>query len=264
MQQSTGSVTAAWALVFTLLAIGFVVIAVYHWIVLPRPVPDVPATRGHALLSDFVEVLAAFFRKPGIGVTLAFLLLYRFPEAQLLKLATPFLLDAPAAGGLGLSTEQVGIVYGTIGLIALTLGGILGGWAISRLGLKRLLWPLAITMHLPNLVFVVLAAAQPHSTWLVAAALAVEQFGYGCGFTAYMLYMIMVSDGPHKTAHYAICTGFMALGMMLPGMASGWLQSHLGYLAFFVWVCVAALPSFVMVALIKVEPAFGRKARAAA
>jgi PAT family beta-lactamase induction signal transducer AmpG len=133
---------------------------------------------------------------------------------------------------------------------------------ISQVGLKRALWPLILLMHVPNAVFVFLAVAQPQDVVIVSAALAVEQFGYGLGFTAYLMYMILVSDGPHKTAHYAICTGFMALGMMLPGMWSGWLQQQLGYLPFFVWVLAATIPSFAMAALIKVPEGFGKKSTA--
>jgi PAT family beta-lactamase induction signal transducer AmpG len=211
------------------------------------------------VLAGFFTVFAEFFRKPGIGITLAFLLLYRLAEAQLLKLVTPFLLDARADGGLGLTTQQVGIAYGTVGVIALTLGGLLGGWVISRHGLKRLLWPMIFIMHVPNLVFVGLSLTQPSNLFVVAGALAVEQFGYGFGFTAYLLYMIMVAEGEHQTAHYAICTGFMALGMMVPGMAAGWLQDHLGYIKFFLWVMLCTIPSFVAISLIKVDSEFGKK-----
>ncbi len=184
------------------------------------------------------------------------------------------MLDPASAGGLGLTTQDVGIAYGTVGVTALTVGGLLGGWLISRGGLKRLLWPLVLCMHLPNTVFVALAWVQPASLWWVSGAVALEQFGYGLGFTAFMVYMLMVAGGhdgapgsdgaggenPHKTAHYALCTGFMALGMMLPGMAAGWLQSQLGYLNFFVWTCVATLPSFAAAAWLRIDPAFGRKA----
>jgi PAT family beta-lactamase induction signal transducer AmpG len=187
------------------------------------------------------------------------LLLYRLAEAQLLKLVAPFLLDERARGGLGLTTQQVGLLYGTIGIIALLLGGLAGGYAISRFGLKRLLWPMLISMQLPLVVFVVLALLQPTSLALIGSALTIEQFGYGFGFTAYMVYMMMVSEGEHRTAHYAICTGFMALGMMLPGMPAGWIQDHLGYVTFFIWVCVATIPSFAATALINVEPTYGRK-----
>jgi MFS transporter, PAT family, beta-lactamase induction signal transducer AmpG len=259
LQETGGDVRHAWLLVFGLLAAVYAAFGLYHLWMLPRPESDHAAPRGSTLFDDFLAVFGAFFRKPGIGVILAFLLLYRFAEAQLLKLVTPFLLDPRAVGGLGLTTRQVGLVYGTVGVAALLTGGLAGGYIISRLGLKRLLWPMIITMHLPNLIFVLLALTQPTSLWVVGTALAVEQFGYGFGFTAYMLYMIMVSAGEHKTAHYALCTGFMALGMMLPGMAAGWIEDHVGYLRFFLWVCLATIPSFTAAALIKVDPEFGKK-----
>ena len=242
-EQSTGSVTFAWSVVFFVLAGMFVALSFYHRAVLPRPAADSLRTSTEQPLREFVRVFAEFLGKKHILATLAFLLLYRFGEAQLLKLAAPFLLDAPAQGGLGLTTQQVGIVYGTAGFACLTLGGILGGLAISRFGLKRLLWPMALALNVPHLVYVYLAFGLPTNIWLIGCAVAVEQLGYGFGFAAYLLYMILVSDGPHKTAHYALCTGFMALGMMLPGMLSGYLQSLLGYPHFFVWICVAALPA---------------------
>ena len=262
LQERSGSVTQAWSSVFFLLALIFVLLGGYHHWALPRPASDVVALSrpgGRVLWRDFVGVFAEFFRKPGILVIIGFLLLYRFPEAQLLKLATPFLLDPSTAGGLGLSNKQVGIAYGTVGLTALTLGGLAGGWVISRLGLKRALWPLVLAMHVPNVMFLLMAASLPHNLYVISAALAVEQFGYGLGFTAYLMFMILVADGPHRTAHYAICTGFMALGMMIPGMWSGWLQQQLGYLMFFAWVMVATLPSFALTALIKIPADFGKK-----
>ena len=266
LQQRSGQVVMAWMVVFGLLAALFVLLALYHLWALPRPALDQPVPRAQHFWAEFAEVFRAFFRHPDILRILAFLLLYRFAEAQLLKLVTPFLLDPPAAGGLGLKTQEVGIAYGTVGITALTLGGLLGGWVISRGGLKKWLWPLMICMHAPNTVFVALAIWQPTHLALVSAAIAVEQFGYGFGFTAYMVYVLMVAGGqegrnPHKTAHYALCTGFMALGMMLPGMAAGWLQSQLGYVSFFIWACIATLPSFVAAAFIRIEPAFGRKAQ---
>ena len=264
LTDQTGDVHGAWAIVFTVLAAFFGLIGLYHLFVLPGPAAD-HAGRGPGRLgADFVAVFAAFFRKPGIKVIIAFLLLYRFAEAQLLKLVAPFLLDGREIGGLGLTTQQVGIVYGTVGVSALTVGGIAGGLVISRFGLRRLLWPMIIAMYSPNLVFVVLAVTQPTNPLLIGTALAVEQFGYGFGFTAYMMYMIMVAEGEHKTAHYAICTGFMALGMMVPGMFAGWIQDHVGYLNFFLWVLVASIPSFLVTALLKIDPAFGRKGTAAA
>lgn len=262
LQDRTGNVAHAWSLVFGLLAAVFVAVAAYHFFALPKPAADRVTVEGDGFVREFFAVFAGFFRKPGIGATLAFLLLYRFAESQALKLVSPFLLDKPEVGGLGLTTQQVGIVYGTVGIIALTLGGILGGVVISVRGLRRMIWPMILIMHVPNLAFLALAVFKPASLWLVGSALAVEQFGYGFGFTAYMLYMMMVAEGPHKTAHYAICTGFMALGMMLPGMAAGWIQDHIGYVNFFTWVLVATIPSFAATAVIfrRIDPAFGKKA----
>ena len=267
------AVVDAWRTVFWLLAAGFVVAAIWHAVVLPRPAADQPAPRRAGLVRETGEVFASFFRRRDIVSILGFLLFYRFAEAQLLKLVAPFLLDAPSDGGLGLSTQALGLAYGSFGVAALTVGGLLGGWLISRAGLKRLLWPLMLCMNAPNLVYVALAWWQPQSLALVSAALVVEQFGYGFGFTAYMVFMLMVAEShpdgsagaanPHQTAHYAICTGFMALGMMLPGMAAGWLQAQLGYTGFFIWVCVATLPSIIAVAAVRIAPDYGRRDAAA-
>lgn len=262
--EQTGNVTLAWSIVFFILAAMFFALFVYHRFMLPVPTGDQPTAEGENVLDGFVSTFASFFRRKDIWVVLAFLLLFRFGEAQALKLVAPFLLDPASKGGLGLSTSDVGLVYGTIGVIALTLGGLLGGYAISRHGLKRWLWPMLLSVHLPNIAFVYLAFAMPGNIFLIATAIAVEQFGYGFGFAAYLLFMIMVAsnggEGKHKTAHYAICTGFMALGMMLPGMASGWLQAQLGYQHFFIWVCIATLPSLVAAAFVRIDPQFGKKA----
>ncbi|NRR29974.1 MFS transporter [Oxalobacteraceae bacterium] len=259
LTESSGDARMAWSVVLWILAGLFLLLAAYHYFALPKPAEDRSSGHRGTLLSDFASTFAAFFRKPGIAVILAFLLLFRLGEAQLLKLAVPFLLDPAAQGGLGLSTAQVGVAYGTIGLTALILGGLLGGVVISCFGLKRCLWPMVFAVHVPDLVFVYLSGALPENFYLISACLAAEQFGYGFGFAAYLLYMMMVADGEHKTAHYAICTGFMALGMMLPGMVSGWIQQQLGYHHFFIWACLSTLPAFAVTALVKIDPAFGRK-----
>ena len=239
----------------------FSVFGIYHKFALPRPLRDRPGTADSvvAFLKEFFKTFGAFFRKERIGVLLLFLLFYRFAEAQLVKLVTPFLLDRREIGGLGLTTGQVGFVYGTIGILALTCGGLLGGMLASRYGLKFWLWPMVLIMHLPDAVFVYLAWAQPQNFALINLCVAIEQFGYGFGFTAYMLYMIYIARGQHETAHYAICTGFMALGMMLPGMFSGWLQDIIGYQHFFVWVMLATIPGFLVVFFVPLDPEFGKK-----
>jgi PAT family beta-lactamase induction signal transducer AmpG len=259
LQGPLGNARLAWVAVFFLLAAFFVLVGLYHLVVLPRPLDDRASRFAPRPSREFLSVFAAFFRKRDIKVILGFLLLYRLAEALLLKLVAPFLLDGRTAGGLGLTTQQVGLLYGTLGVLALLLGGLVGGYTISRFGLKRVLWPMLISMHLPLGVFVGLAALQPASLAVIGGALTVEQFGYGFGFTAYLVYMMLVSAGEYRTAHYAICTGFMALGMMLPGLSAGWLQDRLGYVRFFIWACVATIPSFAVAALIKVEPAYGRK-----
>jgi len=259
LETATGDVRVAWQWVYAALAGLFVVLAGYHAAVLPRPAAD----RRHAApilsLTTLAEPVASFFRKPGIVPMLAFLLLYRLAEAQLVALVSPFLLDGRDRGGLGLTTAQVGFVYGTLGIAALSLGGILGGILVARDGLGRWLWPMALAINLPNLAYVWLAAAQPESLWATALAVGIEQFGYGFGFTAYMVACMVIARGGHQTVHYALCTGFMAAGMMLPGMISGWIQEQVGYPTFFLWVMVATIPGLVATAFLPLDAAEGRR-----
>ena len=258
MEKRFGDVAQAWIVIFYILAGLLLLAGLYHWLTLPKPDAD-RANRGDdSLAKGFGETFKTFFKKPYIGRTVFFLLVYRLAEAHALKLVQPFLLDARSKGGLGLETEQVGLAYGIVGVIALLLGGITGGYLISRFGLKRMLWPMILVMHVPIAIFFLLATMQPESFGVICSGLAVEQFGYGFGFTAYMVYMMMVADGPRRTAHYAICTGFMALSLML-GMAAGWIEDRVGYPKFFLWVILCTLPSFFAVSLLKVDPAFGRK-----
>jgi MFS transporter, PAT family, beta-lactamase induction signal transducer AmpG len=225
----------------------------------PRPAEDIPRKGEGNFWKEFFQVFAEFFKKKRIGVILAFLLVYRLGESQLVKMASPFLLDPREANGLGLTTGDLGLVYGTAGIIALSIGGILGGIAASRKGLKYWLWWMVAAMNLPNLVYVFLSYTMPDSLWIIGASVVVEQFGYGFGFTAYMLYMLYVSEGRHKTAHFALTTGFMALGMMIPGMFSGWLQELIGYQHFFIWVMLCTIPGFLIVPFLRIDPGFGRK-----
>ena len=223
LETSTGKIPMSWSITFFIMAGLFIAFCLYHKFILPKPASDKPSVTVTAsnLMKEFFATFASFFKKKQVAIAILFMLFYRFPEAQLVKLITPFLIDPREVGGLGLTTTEIGLTYGTIGIIGLTVGGILGGILASRGGLKKWLWPMALIISLPNIAFVYLASVQPESFWVINLCVFIEQFGYGFGFTAYMLYMIYFSDGEHKTAHYAICTAFMALGMMLPGMAAG-------------------------------------------
>ncbi len=254
-----GSKAGGWSGAMLAATLVFAAITTLHALVLPRPVADRPTAQGHGLLAEFASSFGTFFQKPQIGRALAFLLFYRFAEAQLVKMIGPFLLDPRVDGGLGLTTSQVGTVKGTVGVMFLVLGGLLGGLAISRRGLRAWLWPMVAVLHLPDLVFVLFAWLQPTSLAVITAGIAIEQFGYGFGFTAYMLFMILLADGPRKTTHYAIGTGVMALGMMLPGMWSGWLADTLGWRWFFVWVALATVPGWVVAAMVSIPADFGRR-----
>lgn len=257
----SGNISFAWSVTFFILAGFFLAIALYHKFILPKPASDKPAKEVTArnIFKEFFETFASFFKKKQIWIAIAFLLLYRLPEAQLVKLISPFLLDAREVGGMGLTTGQVGLVYGTIGILGLTLGGIIGGIIAAKGGLKKWLWPMAWSISLTCATFVYLSVFQPESLFVINLCVFVEQFGYGFGFTAYMLYMIYFAAGEHKTAHYAICTAFMALGMMMPGMMAGWLQELIGYENFFWWVMICCVTTIAVTAFIKVDDSFGRK-----
>jgi PAT family beta-lactamase induction signal transducer AmpG len=260
IQAHTGSFVSAWSTAFAIGAGIYLCFGAYHWLILPRPSNDLPKLAApNDFLAEFLKTFGTFFQKPQIGVMLAFILLYRLGEAQLMKMFQPFLLDSRDAGGLGLTNVQLGHVYGYIGIPVFILGALLGGFAVARRGLKFWLWPMLLAIHLPDAVFIWLAYAQPENIFAIGAGVVVEQFGYGFGFTAFMLYMIRIARGEHQTAHYAICTGFMALGVMLPGMWSGWLQQQLGYPHFFAWVILATVPSFIVAAKIPLEGEFGKR-----
>jgi len=256
----SGNIAFAWSMTFLVLAGLFIVFSLYHRVFLPIPDSDMPAVQVTAasVLKDFSNTFVSFFNKPGVGTAIFFMLTFRFSEAQALKLITPFLLDSRDVGGLGLTTGEVGFVYGTVGILALTIGGIIGGIAASRGGLKKWLWPMALSVLLPTAVFVYLSFSQTNSMWIINSFVFIEQFGYGFGFTAYMLYLMYFSEGKQKTAHYAICTGFMALGMMLPGMFAGWMQEILGYNHFFIWVMICSIVPIIAVALVKVDANYGK------
>ena len=261
LETRTSDVHMAWKITLILSAAIFACVTLYHTRALPVPVSDTTskATTASGILKEFGRTFVTFFQKKGVLIAMLFMLLYRLPEAFLVKMMNPFLLDSAAEGGLGMSTQDVGIIYGTIGVAALTVGGILGGIAASRWGLKKSLWPMALSLTLPCLSFVFLAAYQPDNLWIIGSCVALDQFGYGFGFTAYMLYLIYFSEGEFKTAHYSLCTAFMALSMMLPGLVAGYVQEWLGYTSFFVFVMLCCLVTVGVTFLLKVDPEYGKK-----
>ncbi len=263
LARHTGNPAFGWSAAFAVGAGIFLLLGAYHRFILPRPAMDEPKVGRDAgnFRTGFFKTFASFFQKPKIIVLLLFLLLYRLGEAQLVKIIPIFLHAPPEKGGLGLAIDDISIIYGTVGVIAFVAGALLGGFVVARHGLKFWLWPMLLTIHLPDAAFIWLAYSQPGNFNVIGAGVAIEQFGYGFGFTAYMLYMIYIARGEHQTAHYAICTGFMALGLMVPGMWSGWLQEKIGYAHFFVWVLLATIPSFIVATQIPLEAEFGRRRR---
>ncbi len=264
LEVKTGNIPLAWQLTIGGSAVLLTLLTLYHTYAIPVPEADV--SRGgtadvKSIFSEFARTIITFCKKPGVILAIVFMLCYRLPEAFLIKMCTPFLVASREAGGLGMQTAQVGIAYGTLGVIFLLLGGILGGLLASRIGLKKSIWIMAAFMTLPCLSFVYLAVAQPESFALISICIAIEQFGYGFGFTAYMLYMMYFSEGEFKTSHYAFCTCFMALSMMIPGMFAGYLQEFLGYKNFFwmVIVCCIATVCVTFLADRKIDPEYGRK-----
>jgi PAT family beta-lactamase induction signal transducer AmpG len=235
-------------------------ITIYNYYTTPKSNQEESATAiTQNKDQNFLTVFGTFFMKKQIGIVLAFILVFRLGESQLLKMLTPFLIDAKNVGGMGLTTEDVGIIYGTFGILALVVGGVLGGIAISKHGLGKWLLPMILMMHLPILGFILLSHFHPQSVIFIYLTVIIEQFGYGFGFAAFMMFLIYVADGESKTSHYAIATGFMALGMMIPGMLSGYIQKYLGYGNFFIWVFIATIPGLILSRFLIFPSDFGKK-----
>ncbi|WP_418262768.1 MFS transporter [Flavobacterium faecale] len=260
LEQLYGDKHKAWSYTMIIVGLLMTVLTVYNYFATPK---SEAANNSKASYSDskknFFVVFASFFQKKQIGIILSFILLFRLGESQLLKMLTPFLIDDIAVGGLGLTTQDVGIIYGTFGVLALTIGGILGGIVISKDGLGKWMLPMILAMHLPIIGFILLAFFHPASVYYIYATVIAEQFGYGFGFAAFMMYLIYVADGESKTSHYSIATGFMALGMMLPGMLSGYIQEYLGYGNFFIWVFLATIPGLILSRFLIYPKDFGKK-----
>ena len=262
LQVMTRSIRYSWSLVFYLMAGLFIAFWLYHNWILPRPSEDSEKQTKtvSGIWNEFCQTLITFFQKPQVLAGICFMLFYRMPEGLLAKVSALFLVDAPHNGGLGLSDGEYGLVQGTVGVIGLTIGGILGGFCASRDGLKRWLWPMVLAITLPDIVYVLLAYLLPSSLVTISVCVFIEQFGYGFGFSAYMLYLIYYSQGEHKTSHYALCTAFMALSMMIPGLFAGALQESVGYRMFFIIVMLACAMTYAVTACLKIDPEFGKKA----
>ena len=264
-EKSLGNVFSAWSVTFFILSALFLCFFFYHWRFLPYPDSDksAPEISASHIVRDFLNTFLTFFRKPFIWSALLFMLLYRLPEALCVKMVQPFLKDSLEVGGLGMSTSEIGFVNGTVGVIALLAGGILGGVAIARGGLRKWMWPMAVALALPCIVYCWLAATQTQNLALISLLIGIEQFGYGFGFTAFMMYLMYFSRGVNATSHYAFCTAFMALGMMLPGMGAGWLFDNVHnllpaefdhfsrYDLFFAVVMLTTLATFAVTARIR-------------
>ena len=254
LEKRLQDIPAAWSVTMIVSAAMLALFALWHAFALPRPSEDHSAGEVNSaadVAKGFGEAFASFFRKKGVWLAIAFLLLYRLPEAFSVKMLFPFFRDPVPDGGLGFTTDMYGVVYGTFGVIALLAGGILGGLAAARSGLRKCLWPMALSLALPCSVYLFMSIAQPQSLWVVGACVVLDQFGYGFGFSAYMLYMMHFSEGPLKTSHYAICTAFMALSMMIPGMVAGYLQQAMGYVGFFILVMICCLATFFVTFLVR-------------
>ena len=247
LQKRTGDIPRAWGTVLLISAALLAAISVYHFFRLPKADEDTDhrdVKSSRQIWAEFGESFRSFFLKKGVWWAIAFMLLFRLPEALSLNLLYPFFKDGAEVGGLGAGTEMYGLVYGTFGVVALLLGGILGGIYASRYGLRRAMWPMALSLALPCAVYLLMAIFRPASVWTIGSLIVLDQFGYGFGFTAYTLFMMQFVDGPLKTSHYAICTAFMWLSMKLPALVAGYLQQWLGYVGFFTLVMVSCLGTF--------------------
>jgi PAT family beta-lactamase induction signal transducer AmpG len=249
----------AWSMAFFAAAGFYLLFFIYHRFVLPRPSVDSERAPNTHMFSEFANAFSSFFQKKQIVIAIAFFLLFRLGESQLLKMASPFLLDSRATGGLGLSTSEVGLIYGTFGVISLMIGGIIGGWVASIKGLKYWLFWMTLAINIPHLLYVYMSWAQPESKWIIASCVCVEQMGYGFGYTAFTLYMIYFAESAFKTTHFAICTGIVALGMMVPGMVSGWIEEQMGYLNFFILITLYIIPGFVLIRHLDINSEFGKR-----
>ncbi len=259
--EKSGNGQTGWSATFAITGAIMLALYLYHKKAVPSPASDTARTTSSIkdAFSNYGDIIRSYFQKPGIWQALLYLLLFRFPEAQLAKMGKLFLMDSAAQGGLALDKGEIGLIYGVIGVIGLIIGGIVGGICISRKGLKYWLWPMVVAISLPDAVYIYMSSALPQDMTVISSCIFIEQLGYGFGFTAYTLYMIYFAQGKYPTAHFAISTAFMSLGMMLPGMFAGKLQESMGYENFFIWVTACTLITFIVSALVKIDPNFGKR-----
>lgn len=259
--EKSGNGQTGWSATFAITGAIMLALYLYHKKAVPSPASDTARTTSSIkdAFSNYGDIISSYFQKPGIWQALLFLLLFRFPEAQLAKMGKLFLMDSATQGGLALDKGEIGLIYGVIGVIGLIIGGIVGGICISRKGLKYWLWPMVVAISLPDAVYIYMSSALPQDMTVISSCIFIEQLGYGFGFTAYTLYMIYFAQGKYPTAHFAISTAFMSLGMMLPGMFAGKLQESMGYENFFIWVTACTLITFIVSALVKIDPNFGKR-----
>ena len=253
LQKSGMNIPLSWSITFLAIAGLMLMLAAYHWKALPMPPSDTPKGEKINVLGDFAQTLKVFFTKPHLITALLFILLFRLPEGLLTKIVPLFLKRTIAEGGLALTDVQYGFVYGTLGVIGLLGGGIVGGWLVSKFSLKKMLWPLVLCITLPDIVYVYLSIVQSQSLPLIATCVFIEQVGYGLGFTAYTLYLVSFSHGERSTSVFSFCTAFQYLGgVMLPGMVSGWMSDLMGYQQFFIAIMGFCLVTFAVTALVKI------------
>jgi PAT family beta-lactamase induction signal transducer AmpG len=237
----------AWMAIFAAMGLIMIGLSLYHSRVLPKGGAERRSESFRRMAATFGDVVVSFLKKPNIYLLLLFIVLYRAGEGQVVRIGPLFLVDQRSAGGLGLTTDQFGTIYGTLGTVAFIAGSVLGGYFTSWLGLRRALLPLIAVMNLPNLAYVYLSAVLPTNLWLVASALGLEMFGYGFGFVGVILLMMQeIAPGRYQTAHYAFANSLMNLGLMIPGTVSGKIQMAVGYRTFFVWALISAIPALVL------------------
>jgi len=256
LEESTQNIALSWTIVIALAAVIFAFLFIFHLVILPTPESNTNNSESTRVSNinniPFLRIVRSYFSQSKIVIILAFILLYRFGEAMLVKMASLFLLDKAELGGLDLSTKEFGLVYGTFGVISLIAGGILGGLLIAKFGLKKCLLPMALALNLPDIFYVYMAYAKPPIEFIYPLV-SLEQFGYGVGFTAFTVYLMYICKGEYKTSHFAISTGLMALGLMIPGAISGAIQQALGYPLFFVLVCLLTIPGMLTIFFIPLE-----------